>query len=264
MQYSIELLELWWACLTAAMKDRSLAFPISLVIGLLLGALFWWLAVQSARLWNKRFHMKPGLQVLCGLAAFLAIVLALTFTSSSHMEAAIKLRLSQWKQQMVNDNDWKHEAFCDAYDAVAKLGQEADVPVEPSPRTDPSILKLSMGHAESKKAVIRVYVSSSLEKFKKERPYLHGIINPERDIPEERLDASLVSWFRDHSGEPFPAEQGVEVVATMLEYGAKQQMEPVAEYTKRLSLALFLISQFVVFGAIAFFAHRANRPATRA
>lgn len=216
---------------------------------------------MSARLWNRRFHLKLGLQILCGVAAFLAIILALTFTSSRHMEAAVKIRLNQWKQQTVNDDAWKHEAFCDAWDAVAKLGQEADVRVEPSPRTDPSINSLSMGHPESKKAVVRVYVASALEKFKKERPYLHGIINPEPEIPQERLDAALVSWFRDHPGEAFPAEQGVEVVTTMLELGAKQQVEPVAEYTKRLSLALFLISQLVVFGAIAFFAYRTNRPA---
>lgn len=264
MQYTTELLELWWACLTAAMKDRSIAFPISLVIGALAGGLFWWLAAMSARLWNRRFHLKLGLQILSGVAAFLAIILALTFTSSRHMEAAVKIRLNQWKHQIVNNADWRQNVFCDAWMEVAKLGNEPEVREEPNPITDPSIKAMSMGHPESKKAVIRVYVSSAMEQFRKERPYLCGIINPEADIPEDRLNASLISWFQDHPGEPYPAEQAVEVVTVWLEYGAKQQVEPVAAYTKRLSLALFMISQLIVFGTIAFFAYRSNRPALAA
>ena len=260
MQYTIELIELWFTCLTIAMKDRSLAFPISLVIGGLAGGLFWWLAALSTKLWNRRFHLNFGLQSLCGLAAFLAIILALTFTSSRHMEEAVTISLNQWKQQTVNDEEWKDEAFCDAWDAVAKLGHEADVRIEPSPRTDPRITTLSMGNPESKKAVVRVYVSSALEKFRKEQPYLHGIINPEAEIPQERLDASLLNWFRDNPGSAYPAEQGVEVLTVMLEHGAKQQVESVGAYTRRLSIAIFLLTQIIVFISIAVVAHRANRP----
>jgi len=262
MQYTIELLELWWNCLTIAMKDRSLAFPISVVVGALAGGLFWWLAALSAKLWNRRFHMKAALQVLCGFAAFLAVVLAMTFTSSRHMEKAVAISLNQWKQVTVNDAEWKNEAFCDAWDEVARLGQEPQVRLEPSPRTDPNMSLLSMGHPESKKAVVRVYTSAALGKFRKEKPYLHGIINPEAEVPQARLDTSLVSWFRDNPGSAYPVEQGVEVLAIILEHGAKQQIEPVGAYTRRLSFAIFILTQIFVFVAIAVVAHRSNRPAT--
>ena len=52
------------------------------------------------------------------------------------------------------------------------------------------------------------------------------------------------------------------MVVTMLEEEAKGKIEAVASYTKRLSLALFVITQLIVFGAIAFVANRYNRPAT--
>jgi hypothetical protein len=262
MQYTIEYLELWWACVASSMKDNSLAFPISLVLGAIAGGLFWWLAAQSARLWNQRYTLNLGVQVLCGVAAMLAVILAITFTSSRHMEAAAKVRLNIWKQETENNQEWKNDAFCEAWDAVARTGQEADVRVEPSPRTDPTLQSLSMGHPESKKAVIRTYVASALKKFAKESPYLHGIINPSPEIPEERLNFSLQSWFTDHPGTPFPAEQGVAVVVTILEEEAKGKIEAVASYTKRLSLALFVITQLIVFGVIAFVANRSNRPAT--
>jgi hypothetical protein len=262
MEYTIEYIELWWACVSSAMKDHTLAFPISLVIGVLAGGLFWWLAAQSAKLWNQRYYLSIGLQSLCGIAALLAVVLAITFTSSRYMEAATKVRLSIWKQETVNDVEWKQEAFCDAWDAVAQAGQEADVRVEPSPRTDPTLQSLSMGNPESKKAVIRTYVASALTKFATDSPYLHGILNPSAEIPEERLNYSLQSWFTDNPGTSFPAEQGVGVVVTMLEDEAKDKVASVAAYTKRLSLALFVISQLLVFGVIAFVANRSNRPAT--
>lgn len=262
MEYTIEYIELWWACVSSAMKDHSLAFPISLFIGALAGGLFWWLAAQSARLWNQRYYLNIGLQILCGTAAMLAVVLAITFSSSKYMEDATKIRLNIWKLDTANNEEWKQEAFCDAWDAVAKVGQEADVRVEPSPRTDPTIQSLSMGNPESKKAVIRTYVSSALTKFATDCPYLNGIINPSAEIPEERLNYSLQSWFTDNPGTAFPAEQGVGVVVTMLEDEAKDKVGSVAAYTKRLSLALFAISQIVVFGVIAFIANRSNRPAT--
>ena len=58
MQYTVELLELWWASLAATMKDRSLVFPISVVLGAFAGVICWMLAAYSARLWNKRFYLK--------------------------------------------------------------------------------------------------------------------------------------------------------------------------------------------------------------
>ena len=262
MQYTIEYLELWWACVASAMKDNTLAFPISLVVGAMAGGLFWWLAAQSARLWNQRYTLNLGVQILCGVAAMLAVILAITYTSSRYMETATKVRLNIWKQETENNQEWKHDAFCEAWDAVARAGQESDVRVEPSPRTDPTLQSLSMGNPESKKAVIRTYVAMALKKFAKESPYLHGIINPSPEIPEERLNHSLTSWFTDHPGTAFPAEQGVAVVVTMLEEEAKGKIEAVASYTKRLSLALFLITQMIVFGVIAFVANRSNRPAT--
>ncbi len=107
-------------------------------------------------------------------------------------------------------------------------------------------------------------MDSALTRFRKDRPYLTGILNPTAEIPEELMNISLVSWFRDHPGQPYPLEEGVVVVTSMLEEGATQQTETVAAYTRRLSLALFIISQLIVFAAIAFFANRSNRPsATR-
>jgi uncharacterized protein YneF (UPF0154 family) len=262
MQYTVELLELWWACLTAAMKDRSLAFPISLVLGALIGGLFWWLAAMSARLWNRRYYLKTGLQILCGIAALLAVVFAVTFASSKNMEDAVKIRLQQWKEAALSDSDWQDECFSEAWDAVAELGHEADVHLSPSPRTDKSLRLLSMGHPESRSAVARTYASMSLHRFEKDRPYLASILTPSGEIPKDRIDTSMIGWFRENAGQPYPLEQGVIVAVGMLEDGAKQQTEAVAAYTRRLSLALFLITQLIVFITIGYFAHRANRPAS--
>ena len=261
MQYIVEFLELWGACLKAAFKDRSLAFPITFVVGALAGALFWYLAALVARLFNKRFHLKLGLQILCGGAALLAVIFALTFTSSRYMEEAVKMRLSAWKNEVLLDQDWQHEAFCDAWDAVAKAGHEADVRPEPSPRTDSTINIMSMGHPESKKAVVRTYTHAAFVRFSQDHPYLMSVLSPSPEIPEDRLDASTISWFTDHPGEPYPLERGIAVVVAILEDQARNQTKAVAQYTQRMSIALFGITQLIVFGVIGFIANRSNRPA---
>lgn len=263
MQYTVEFLELWWSCITAAMKDRSLAFPISLVVGIVTGVLFWYLAALFAKLFNKRFHLKLGLQILCGIAAVLAVIFAITFTSSRFMEEAVKQRIGSWKEAVLLDGGWMHDCFCDAWDAVAQAGHESDVRPEPSPRTDPSIVLMSMGHPESKKAVVRTYANAAFVRFGKDHPYLMSILSPSREIPESRLDASTVSWFTDHPGEPYPLERGIAVVVSILEEQARGQTQSVAQYTKRMSIALFIITQLVVFGIIGYTANRSNLPATR-
>lgn len=261
MQSIVEFLELWGACLKAAMKDRSLAFPISAIVGLLAGGLFWYLAWLFTRLFNKRFQLRLGLQIMCAVAALLAVLFALTFSSSRYMEDAVKMRLDSWKKQVVLDQDWKHEAFCDAWDAVAKAGYEADVRPEPSPRTDPSINTMSMGHPESKRAVVRTYTNAAFVRFSEDHPYMMGILSPNPEVPEERLDQSTISWFSDHPGQPYPAERGIEVVVSILEDQAKNQTKEVAAYTRKMSIALFLITQMIVFAILGFVANRSNRPA---
>lgn len=261
MQYTIELLELWWASLTATMKDETMAFPISLLIGAAAGVLCWFLAAKSAALWNKRYYLKVGLQILCAIAALLSIVYALTFVSTRNTAQAVKERLVTWKEQAIADQEWQGEIFKDAWDAIAKTGLDPNVTVSPSPRTDPSIRLLPMATGEIRKLAVRVYANAALSQFNLQNPYLASILSPPGEIPGEILDQDLVSWFNDNPGQIYPLSRAVKVVVRWLEDMAKQQAEPVATYTCRLSLALFFITQILVFTAISWFAHRSNRPA---
>jgi hypothetical protein len=262
MQYTIDYLELWWACLTVAMKDRSLAFPISIVVGGLIGALFWWLATQWTKLWNKRYQVRVGLQVLCGFTLLLTIIFSVTFASSKNLEEVIKFRLQKWKETALGDQDWTKECFCDAWDAVAKLGLEASVRLSPSPRTDSSLRIITMSHAESKTAVSRTYATKALKRFESDSPYLASILSPAAEIPKERIDLSMLSWFMDHPGQGYPLEQGMNVALGMLQDKPKQKVDDVAAYIQRMSVCLFLIIQIILFVIIALFAHQANRPAS--
>jgi len=262
MQYTIDYLELWWACLTVAMKDRSLAFPISIVVGGLIGALFWWLATQWTKLWNKRYQVRVGLQVLCGFTLLLTIIFSVTFASSKNLEEVIKFRLQEWKKTALEDQDWAKECFCDAWDAVAKLGHEPGVRLSPSPRTDSSLRVITMSHAESKAAVSRTYATKALRRFESSSPYLASILRPATEIPKERINLSMLSWFTDHPGQSYPLEEGMNVALGMLQDQAKQEVDDVAAYIQRMSVCLFLIIQIVLFVIIALFAHQANRPAS--
>jgi hypothetical protein len=262
MQYIIDYLELWWDCLTVAMKDRSLAFPISIVIGVLIGTLFWWLATQWSKLWNKRYQVRVGLQMLCGFTLLLTVVFTVTFASSKKLEEVIKFRLQKWRETALGDQDWTRECFCDAWDAVAKLGHEPTVRLSPSPRTDPSLHVIAMSHAESKTAVGRTYATKALKRFKSSCPYLATILKPATEIAKETIDASMLSWFMDNPGQGYPLERGMGIALAMLQDGAKHEVDVAATYISRMSIGLFLIIQVILFVIISLFAHQSNRPAS--
>jgi hypothetical protein len=265
MQYTVELLELWWACLTAAMKDRSLAFPLSVVIGLVLGALFWWLAALSARLWNRRFYMNPALQILCGAAALLAVVFAMTYVSAKNLETAIIASAGQWKDALLSDGNqaWRQDSFYRAWDAVADTKMEPTVTRSNNPRINGEDKLLSMGHPDAKQAVVRVYVDASRENFKTVHPYLSAVLfaDSTNDVPKGRMDQSIVDWFRQNAGSPYPIEIAIALLADHITEVAKHEAPAAAAYTERVSVALFLITQLLVFVIIGFVAHRSNRPA---
>lgn len=266
MQYTVELLELWWACLTAAMKDRSLAFPLSVLIGLVLGVLFWWLAALSARLWNRRFHMKPSLQILCGAGALLAVLFAMTFVSAGNLETSIISTARQWKDEVLSDGnqEWRRDSFYRAWDAVADTKSEPTVTRSNNPRINGEDKLLSMGQADAKQAVVRVYVDASRENFQAAHPYLNAILFADKnnDVPKERMDASIVAWFKEKKdGQPYPISIATALLADHIVEVAKAEAPAAADYTRRVSIALFLITQLLIFIVIGFVAHRSNRPA---
>lgn len=251
----------------AAVKDRSLAFPISVVVGLALGGLFWWLAALSASLWNKRFHMKVGLQVLCGLAALLAVLCAITFVSAGNMEQVIVNRINVWQSKALSDSAlysaWKAETFYRAWDAVADTKTEPTVTKSNNPRITRNERLIAMGTPEAKQAVIRVYVNATEERFQRDQPYLHNLLlaNQGSDVPVELMNQSLVEWFRGNTG-PYPLARAIDLLARHTSQIAKGEAVAAAEYTRRLSIALFLATQMLIFVIIAVVAYRSNKPVT--
>lgn len=260
MNYAAEMLEIWWLSLSQTMRDQTMRFPMALVIGVLLAGVLWLLAAYSARLWNRRFYLNVGLQVLCGIAAVLTLFFTLTFASSDSLKEAVRQRLDKWEYKAKNDAVWKDEAFKRAYDEVAVSGSETTVKKSPTPRTDPSITTLPMNNPNTKKIVARSHAFSALEYFNQECPYLASVLNAPGSIPDDILNEDLIDWFTKNPGTSYPQERGISVLLKILKNQGEKQIEPVVSYTKRLSLGLFIVTQFVVFALIALLAYRSIRP----
>lgn len=260
MNYIGEMLEIWWISLSETMRDQTMRFPIAMVLGAVLACLFWILAAYSARLWNRRFYLNIGLQILCGVTAVLTLIYTLTFVSSDSIKSAVREKLTRWESKAKNDAEWQNEAFKRAYDEVARTGSEPTVKKSPTPRTDPSITSLPMTTPQSKMVVARSHAFSALEYFESECPYLSSILKAPGSVPDEILEADLVDWFTKNPGTSYPQERGVSVLLRILTNEAEKQIEPVVRYTKRLSLGLFLVTQLFVLILIAILAYRSIRP----
>jgi hypothetical protein len=254
------MLDLWWASLSQTMQDHTMRFPVAFALGAVLGGFCWLLAAYSAKLWNRRYYLNIGLQVLCGGAALLTLLYTLTFASSESLEQAVQNRLTRWESEAKNDAKWRHEIFCKAWEEVARAGTEPDVRPSPSPRTDPAITTMSLNNPLTKMTVARVYGNEAGHYFALKCPYLATILKPPGNIPDEMLQQDLIEWFTQNPGTNYPAERGLGVLVKVLNTQASSQMDPIVTYTKRFSLGLFLVTQCLVFGLIALLAYRSIKP----
>jgi len=211
--------------------------------------------------------MKVGLQVLCGAAALLAVLCAITFVSAGNMEHVIVNRINVWQSEVLSDSakytEWKAETFYRAWDAVADTKTEPTATRANNPRLTQNERLIAMGSREAKQAVIRVYVNATKERFQLDKPYLHYLLfaNQASEVTVELMNQSLVEWFRGNTG-PYPLARAVDLLARHTSQIAKGEAVAAAEYTRRLSIALFLATQMLIFVIIALVAYRSNKPVT--
>jgi hypothetical protein len=175
------------------------------------------------------------------------------------------VRAERWKDHALSDanQEWRNESFYRAWDAVADTKAEPTITRSNNPRINNQDKLLAMGNPDSRQAVLRVYVDASRENFQAAHPYLSAILFSGRsnDVPKERMDQSIVDWFRQNRDKPYPMEIAIQLLTDHITEVAKQEAAAAADYTRRLSVALFLITQLLVFVIIGFVAYRSNRPA---
>lgn len=255
MKSLAEFLQLACQCVQYLLATNGFKFALALVFGLVLGAIGYWVASAFSKLWNRSFHLRGSHHVLCGLAVFLTVLFSLLYVAVDSMESVASREIQLWKNQAIEDGNLGHELFIRAYDAIKKAGLE-DMSGVPDPRIEPGVT-IPINKWETKQQFAIVLTEGSLQDFQKKHPYLTSALQIDTRLPEELIKVDLLDYFKNNSNaKTYPTQRAVTLAASHLSSQVQTQIPGIESYTRRVTLALFLILQACVVALISRAAYR--------
>ena len=251
----MEYLGLLAECMRFLAVSNGAKFAIALLVGIAVGALGYWLSSASTQFWNRSHHLRTGHHVICAIAAFVTVIFTLVYVSSDYIGEVAKRTIHDWQDQAMADSDWQHELFIRAYDAVSKSGLE-DMTGVSNPRVDPAST-VPINKWETRMLVAQVYSQGALQDFARSHPFLNSALQSGTQVPEDEIKDDLVNFFKgDPGSKTYPTQRAVTIATGYLESQAQDQLPAIQNYTQRVTLALFVVVQLLVFTIISLAAHR--------
>jgi len=251
----MEYLALLAECVKYLAVSNGSKFLIAIVVGLALGVAGYWICSASSKLWNRSYHLRVGHHAMCAFAAFVTVLFTLVYVSADYMGEVAKAEIHGWQDQVSEDSDFQHELFVRAFDGVSKSGIE-DMTGVGNPRVDSSVT-IPINKWESRILVARIYSEGALQNFADRHPYLDSSLDPGTSVPEDEIKQDLVNFFKgDPTAKMYPTERAVIIATSYLQSLAEEQLPGIESYTRRITLALFVVVQLFVFAMISLAAHR--------
>ena len=255
MKSLAEVLQLAVHCVQYLLTTNGFKFALSLVFGLLLGALGYWAASAFSRLWNRSFHLRGIHHLLCASALLLTVLFSMVYVGVDAMESVASREIQRWKNQAVEDGNLGHELFIRAYDGVRKAGLE-DMAGVGAPRIQPDV-SIPISKWDTKQQIAIIYTEGSLQDFQKRHPYLASALQIDTRVSENSIKADLLEYFKnDNNAKAYPVSRAVTLAAGHLSSQVQTQIPAIENYTRRVLLALFLILEACVIGLISRAAYR--------
>lgn len=255
MKSLAEFLQLAVQCVQYLLTTNGFKFALSLVFGLLLGALGYWAASAFSRLWNRSFHLRGIHHLLCASALLLTVLFSMVYVGVDAMESVAKREIQIWEHQANEDGNLGRELFIRAYDAVRKAGLEDMAGVEDPRIRQGAIIPIRVW--DTKKQIGIIYTEGALQDFQKRHPYLASALQIDTRLSEESVTADLLDYFKkETNAKTYPLSRAVALAASHLSSQVQTQIPAIENYTRRVLLALFLILEACVIGVISRAAYR--------
>ena len=256
MKSLIEYVELLVGCVRYLAVSNGLKLLLAIVFGLALGMIGYWLSSLSSRLWNRSYHLRSVHHIICSVAAIITLIFAVLYVAVDFMQPVAKHKIQNWRSQLLDDKDWSRAIFIKAYEAVKKSGLE-DISEIGNPLIDPNISTIPINKWDSKKLVARVFSESSIENFERQHSFLNAALHPEMAVSEREIAEDVLDYFKkDPNAKSYPLNRAIDLAAARLENQAQLELPHIENYTKRVTIALFFISQLLVFAIISISSHR--------
>ena len=222
------------------------------LFGVLFAAGSWVGAVMFAKLWNRKYQLRPWHHLLCGIAAVATLIVTVTWPITTYVMTATNAVDQLWQRHLAADENWQQQTFTQAYEAVRRLDLEDFSSIPP-----PSILgsRIPLTDPASVQAVASVYVRASSEYFRKQFPQLGMFLQQKQEGEAIDFDTGLQSLLEE-SGVVYPLDQTARYAASGLTVILLGHVQGWIWKVRLVTVGLFLTLQVLSFGLIGFAAYR--------
>ena len=233
----IDTIDILKACLVTFASQNLNWFIASLVAGVVLGGLTWWLCAFFAKLWNTKYSLTGWHHLLCALSAILVFCAVVLGSSMNYTKTVAENILDNWGEQLKADEGWSSETFAHCYDAVKAAGKE-NFAGYPDPRDGGNRIPISL--TARQETVASVSVKSATDNFKATHPVLSMMLLTDNEIPESVVLTDVKSYFGANPGGTYPHENAIRIAINHVKSGLEIQTPKVVFYSRLILGVAFL------------------------
>jgi len=231
---------------------------LTIFLGTISGGVFlavggWILCSRYARLWNLRYRITVTHHVLCGIAAVLTLLFAITFASLKYTRLAAEILVAGWQLQILSDSSWEQKTFRKSFDAIKGLGVE-DFTNFPDPDQGGHLVPLQK--LASRQTLATVYSTEAVTHFNKTHPTLSKILKTEPGISPEIITDDVTAFFADHPHENYSNINAVWLAADHIRQSLEVQISRMVPITRTIIILFFILVQAIPFGLVGIAAYR--------
>lgn len=227
-------------------------FIISIIAGLVLGGMSWWLCSIFAGLWNTKYVLKGWHHFLCAISALLVFTAVVVGSSLTFTQRVAEAIVEDWSSELKSDQPWKDEVFVRVYDSVKAEGKE-DFTGYPDPRDGGNRIPTTL--APTRELMASIYSEEATKHFKDSHPLLSVVLVPDAQIPQSVI-AQDVKTFFGSGGQVYQVDAAVKLAANHIRLGLQQQAPKVVFYSQLALGGIFLILFLITLSAIAMGAYK--------
>jgi hypothetical protein len=240
-------------CLRIAATQHARLLPVAIGFGLLLAAACWIGTSRFARLWNRRFQVTAGHQVVCGIAASAAFLATLGFFGMQFVSDYAQLRVGMWEAELLVDVNWQRRTFTKAYEDVRALGTEDFRGSSPTSGSIPAET------VRARQVIARRYVTEAVADFRARSPWLGSVLRPAAAATSERLRMDMDAMIAAPSNAAYPLDPATGFVARGIAESLLHQTPRLTTLGRTVVVAAFCSVELVALGVIGYAAHREIR-----
>jgi hypothetical protein len=237
-------------------QSGPFALTLSILAGLVLAAICWFVAVNYTRLWNTRYRPGAIHYVLCGIAAFITLLSTVAYFALDHSQDAAKNQIEKWKNALKQNQAFTDREMIAAYWAEDKAGL-VDRTVFPPPGTPQFQAKpqYPSGTEAGERIAAKIWAEAAVKNYQDNNPFLSSLILPVRK-PADIWYADEKAYRTKNPGQLYYVENGLAAVAAAMRDDIAKQAQRLIPETRTALVLVFFFVQLVPFSLLGWAAYR--------